>query len=108
MIKKFIKNKYVNDHYRVGIISGGYGGLTAALNLNASRFCVTLFDQKKKFNWLPDIHELVSGMKRECDLQFSLEGRLLQLGHTFCNKSVTSIDPDCKQLVTEQAKNLSV
>jgi NADH dehydrogenase len=99
-----MNNKSFNDHYRVGIIGGGYGGLTAALHLNASRFRVSLFDQKKKFDWLPNIHELVSGMKRENDLQFSLEGRLSQLGHTFCNESVTSIDPERKKVVTGQGK----
>jgi NADH dehydrogenase len=43
-------------------------------------------------------------MKRENDLQFSLERRLSQLGHTFCNESVTSIDPEQKKVVTEKGK----
>ncbi|MHC4138662.1 MAG: NAD(P)/FAD-dependent oxidoreductase [Planctomycetota bacterium] len=99
-----MNNKPFDNHPRVGIIGGGFGGLTAALHLSASRFRVSLFDHKKKFNWLPNIHELVSGMKRENDLQFSLERRLSQLGHTFCNESVTSIDPEQKKVVTEKGK----
>ena len=99
-----MNNKPFNNYPRIGIIGGGFGGLTAAIHLSASKFRVSLFDQKKKFDWLPNIHELVSGMKRENDLQFSLEGRLSQLGHTFCNESVTSIDPERKKVVTEQGK----
>lgn len=78
--------------------------MTAALHLSASSFHVTLFDHKKKFDWLPNIHELVSGMKLEKNLQFSLESRLSQLGHSFCNESVTSIDPGRLKVVTDQAK----
>jgi len=99
-----MNNKSLNNLPRVGIIGGGYGGLTAALHLNASRFRVSLFDHKKKFDWLPNIHELISGMKRESDLQFCLERRLSELGHTFCNEFVTSIDPEHKKVVTDQGK----
>ncbi|GAX62525.1 NADH dehydrogenase, FAD-containing subunit [Candidatus Scalindua japonica] len=99
-----MNSKPVNNHPRVGIIGGGFGGLTAALHLNASKFHVTLFDHKKKFDWLPNIHELVSGIKQEKNLQFSLESRLSQRGHNFCNESVTFIDPERKKVVTAQAK----
>ena len=99
-----MNNKPLNNRPSVGIIGGGYGGLTAALHLSASRFRVSLFDRKKKFDWLPNIHELVSGMKLERELQFSLGKRLSQLGHTFCNESVASLDPDHKKVVTEQGK----
>ncbi|KHE90712.1 MAG: FAD-dependent oxidoreductase [Candidatus Scalindua rubra] len=99
-----MNNKSLNNPPRVGIIGGGYGGLTAAIHLAASKFHVSLFDHKKKFDWLPNIHELISGMKRESDLQFCLERRLSELGHTFCNEFVTFIDPEHKKVVTDQGK----
>ncbi len=96
--------KTFNNLPRVGIIGGGFAGLAAASHLSASEFSVSLFDHKRKFDWLPNIHELISGMKQERDLQIPLKRRLRQLGHTFLNVSVRSINPERKKIRTSHGK----
>ncbi len=53
---------------RVAIVGANFGGLRAAQELG-SEFDVTVFDPSPWFEWLPNIHELVSRAKRPADLQ---------------------------------------
>lgn len=78
---------------RVVILGGGFAGLAAAQSLKADRFDVALIDRRRAFEFLPNIHELLSGVKSPELLRLPLDRALAGLGHRFVNDTVTSIDP---------------
>lgn len=80
------------------IIGGGFAGLACANGLDAKRFAVTLIDRKANFEFLPNIHELLSGVKTPSQLQLSLRSNLKAAGHRFVRATVTGIDPDKRQV----------
>jgi NADH dehydrogenase len=47
---------------RIAIVGGNFAGLTAAVNLSR-RHAVTVIDPSKHFEWLPNIHEILSSVK---------------------------------------------
>ncbi len=76
----------------VVILGGGFAGLAAALELgDAVR--VTLIDRRSSFEFLPNIHELVSGVKSPRLLRLPLARILRGRGQRFVRDAVTSIDP---------------
>ena len=79
---------------RVVVLGGGFGGLSCALGLPAADFDVTVIDQKPHFEFLPAIHELVSGRKTPTSLRLSLKSVLESRGHRFKRALITSIDAD--------------
>ena len=78
---------------QVVILGGGFAGLAAAQGLDADRFDVTLIDRRIAFEFLPNIHELLSGVKAPELLQLGLDRALAASGHRFVNDTVTGIDP---------------
>lgn len=76
------------------ILGGGFAGLACANALDARRFAVTLVDRKRHFEFLPNIHELLSGVKKPAQLRLSLNESMQHLGHRFISGDVTSIDPE--------------
>jgi len=78
---------------QVVILGGGFGGLAAARGLAADRFDVTLIDRRPAFEFLPNIHELLSGVKSPERLRLPLDNALAGLGHRFVNDTITGIDP---------------
>ncbi len=93
--------------HRVVIVGGGFAGLACARGLAARRFDVTLVDPKPNFEFLPNIHELLSGLKTVNSLQLPLKPLLADLGHRFRRDRVVAIDPDIKQATTTRGKPLS-
>jgi NADH dehydrogenase len=75
------------------ILGGGFAGLAAARGLDADRFAVTLVDRRTAFEFLPNIHELLSGVKSPELLRLGLDQALTGSGHRFVNDTVTGIDP---------------
>ena len=78
---------------RVVILGGGFAGLAAAQGLDAERFDVALIDRRSSFEFLPNIHELLSGVKSPELLRLPLHRALARLGHRFVHDTVTGIDP---------------
>jgi NADH dehydrogenase FAD-containing subunit len=76
---------------RVAIVGGNFGGLRAAQELG-SEFDVTVFDPSPWFEWLPNIHELVSRAKRPTDLRLSRKRLVAAAGHRFVRDAVAAID----------------
>jgi NADH dehydrogenase len=76
---------------RVAIVGAGFGGLRAAQELG-SGFDVTVFDPSPWFEWLPNIHELVSRAKRPADLRLPLKRLMTAAGHRFVRDAVAAID----------------
>jgi NADH dehydrogenase len=86
---------------RVVILGGGFAGLAAARGLEAERFDVSLVDRRRAFEFLPNIHELLSGVKSPELLRLPLERTVTGLGHRFVNDTVTGIDPDERAVTVE-------
>lgn len=76
---------------RTAIVGAGFGGMRAAQELG-SGFDVTVFDPSPWFEWLPNIHELVSQAKRPADLRLSRKRLVAAAGHRFVCDAVTAID----------------
>lgn len=84
---------------RVLILGGGFAGLAAARALPPAHR-VTLIDRRSNFEFLPNIHELVSGVKTAKALRLPYRETLHRLGHRFLEDDVTGIDPSAREVVT--------
>ncbi len=76
--------------------------LAAALELSPDRHEVTLIDRSRWFEFLPNIHELLSGVKTPELLRLPLDRNVRRAGHTFVRDTVTSIDPVERTVVTRR------
>ena len=83
---------------RVLIVGGGFAGLACALGLDARRFDVTVVDQRRHFEFIPGIHELISGLKKPADLRLPLSTLLRDRGHRFRCARVVTIDSGGRSL----------
>ncbi|MDJ0868370.1 MAG: FAD-dependent oxidoreductase [Myxococcota bacterium] len=79
---------------RVVILGGGFAGLVAAQTLRPDRHRVTLVDRRPWFEFLPNIHELLSGVKSPELLRLRLDQLVRRGGHAFVRDEVTAIDPE--------------
>jgi NADH dehydrogenase len=90
---------------RIAIVGGNFAGLTAAQRLG--RDCdVTVIDHSASFEWLPNIHELLSGTKRPAELRLSRRRLVARAGHRFRRATVTSIDARAGRLLTSDERQL--
>lgn len=78
-------------HKQVLVIGGGMAGLSAAARL-AGKVRVTLADPSPWFEWLPNIHELVSGLKTPEGLRLDREALLDAMNVTWRPLAVSSLD----------------
>lgn len=76
---------------RVLVVGAGFAGLAAARRLPRD-FDVTVVDRSPWFEWLPNVHELVSGVKRPRDLRLPLRRLVAEAGHRFVRAEIESID----------------
>ncbi len=90
---------------RVLVLGGGFAGLAAALALRPDRHEVTLVDRGRWFEFLPNIHELVSGVKTAELLRLPLDRSIERAGHTFVRDTVTDIDPAARQVSTRRRRS---
>lgn len=76
---------------RIAIVGANFAGLRVAQRLG--RDCdVTVFDPSPWFEWLPNIHELVSGTKLPTDLRLPRKRLVKRAGHRFVRAAVAKID----------------
>ena len=76
---------------RVAIIGGGFAGLSAAQHLKSSRFDVTVIDPSSHIEWLPNIHEVISGAKKGDELRMNRAILVRRQGHTFIQQRATGL-----------------
>ncbi len=76
---------------KVVIIGGNFAGLACATNL-PSRFAVTVIDQSPHFEFLPNIHELLSAVKTPSLLRLPRKSIVQRAGHEFVEDRVVGID----------------
>jgi NADH dehydrogenase len=84
---------------RVVVMGGGFAGIAAVRALE-DRHDVTLIDRKPSFEFLPNIHEIVSGLKRPGLVRLSLERVARHVGQTFVQDEVQEIDPRARRVIT--------
>ncbi len=89
---------------RVVILGGGFAGLAAALELRPDRYQVTLIDRSRWFEFLPNIHELLSGVKTPELLRLPLDRNVRRAGHNFVRDTVTEIDPAGRTIATQRRR----
>lgn len=85
---------------KIIVIGANFGGLTAALRL-ANDYDVVVIDPAPDFEFLPNIHELISGVKSTEQLQLSKERLLRRAGHEFVQDFVINLDPLERTVQTE-------
>jgi NADH dehydrogenase FAD-containing subunit len=102
----FSMRKARSSPSKVVIVGANFGGLKAAVCLPKT-FHVTVIDPEPFFEFLPNIHELVSGLKTPEMLQFPKEKAIKRSGHQFVREAVTSILPDQNTVLTSSGSRLS-
>lgn len=68
---------------RVCVIGGGFAGLNAAQQLKSAHYDVTVVDPQPYLEWLPNVHEIISGIKSGEELRLDRRRIVERLGHRF-------------------------
>ena len=90
---------------RVAIVGGNFAGLSAAVNLSRHH-AVTVIDPSKHFEWLPNIHEILSGVKTPQGLRLDRIAIVKQAGHRFLRDRATVLQPTQCRLATAGGREL--
>ncbi|MDJ0927978.1 MAG: FAD-dependent oxidoreductase [Gammaproteobacteria bacterium] len=77
---------------QIVIIGANFGGLTAALRLRGDDDVIVI-DPSPHFEFLPNIHELLSGVKSPEQLRLSRQRLLQRAGHRFIQDAVVELNP---------------
>jgi NADH dehydrogenase len=88
----------------VVVLGGGFAGLAAALELDPGRHAVTVVARSRWFEFLPNIHELLSGVKTPRLLRLPLDRNVRRAGHRFVRDTVTGIDLEARAVTTERRR----
>jgi len=88
---------------RVVVVGANFAGLAAAQHLDA-RYAVTVIDRSPWFEWLPNIHELLSGLKRPADLRLPRARLVKRAGHRFVRAEVVRIEVPDSAVVTSTGR----
>lgn len=89
----------------IAIIGANFAGLTAATALSA-RHAVTVIDPGRHFEWVPHIHELLSGVKTPQGLRLDRATIVRQAGHRFLRDRVSALHPAQGRLATAGGREL--
>lgn len=90
---------------KVIIIGANFGGLKAATTLS-KQFTVIVIDPNPWFEYLPGIHELVSGVKTPSLLKLSSPRIVQRSGHRFIRDRVVKILPEKNVVIMKNGKAL--
>jgi len=88
------------------IIGGNFAGLTAAVKLSKGH-AVTVIDPSPHFEWMPNIHEILSSVKTPQGLRLDRAAIVEQAGHRFLQDRVTELYPARRRLLTAGGHELS-
>lgn len=77
---------------RVLVVGGNLAGLRCAQGLPARDFAVTVVDPGDHVEWLPGIHELVSGRRRPDELRLPRSSLVASAGHQHRKARVLRLD----------------
>ena len=90
---------------RIVVIGANFAGLTTAIHLSRD-FNVTVIDCRPEFEFLPNIHELLSGVKKPGSLRIDRKRLIGRAGHRFIKDTVTTTDPAKKKVYTSGRKRI--
>lgn len=91
---------------KVVIVGAGFAGLSAAKILPPD-FDITVIDPWPYFEFLPNIHELVSSVKKPRQLRLSRKKIVENMGHRYLEDRVSEWEPDKNRLKTQKGDWLS-
>lgn len=94
-----------NPRRRIVIVGANFAGLSAAQHLGREHD-VTVIDRSASFEWLPNIHELLSGVKRPAVLRLPRVRLIARTGHRFIRATVVAIDPRAAQVTTADGRQV--
>ena len=94
----------MTDRKKVVIIGANFAGLSCAMNLS-SEYAVTVIDASAYFEFLPNIHEQLSGVKSAGLLRLPRARILQRLGHEFIQDTVSAIDAEGGSVRTASGEN---
>ena len=91
---------------QIAIIGGNFAGLTAAIKLS-KQHAVTLIDPSPHFEWMPNIHEILSSVKTPQGLRLDRAAVVEQAGHRFMQDRVTELHLAEQRLLTANGHQLT-
>jgi NADH dehydrogenase FAD-containing subunit len=89
---------------RIVIVGANFAGLTAAIK---RRFDVTVIDPSRHFEWVPNIHEILSSVKTPQGLRLDRRAIVAQAGHRFLRDTITELQPAEGRLATAGGHELA-
>jgi len=90
---------------RILIVGANFAGIAAAQHLDR-RYDVTVIDRSPWFEWLPNIHELLSGAKRAADLRLPRARLVKRAGHRFVTAQGVRIDARRARALLARGKSI--
>lgn len=90
---------------RIVVVGANFAGLKAAQTLGRDHE-VTVVDPSPSFEWLPNIHELISAVKRPRDLRLPRRRLVRDAGHRFVQARVVGLDPQRRCLRLENREEV--
>jgi NADH dehydrogenase FAD-containing subunit len=102
--EKKIPHKFIiGPRYHIVIIGANFAGMKAA-SIFSKDFKVTVIDPWPYFEFLPNIHELISGIKKPDNLRLPRKSLIHGFGHRFINDHVENIDGGKNIVYTSSGK----
>jgi NADH:quinone reductase (non-electrogenic) len=86
-------------------VGANFAGIAAAQQLG-DEFDVTVVDRSPWFEWRPNIHELLSGVRRPADLRLPRTRLVARAGHRFVRAEVADIDAEAGRLTTARGRRI--
>jgi NADH dehydrogenase FAD-containing subunit len=90
---------------KIVIVGANFAGLTAAMKLPKT-WDVTVIDPSPHFEWVPGIHEILSGVKTAQGLRLDRAKIIALAGHRFLKDRVTQIEARARRVTTAEGKTL--
>lgn len=85
------------------VVGASFAGLSAAAALSP-RHAVTVIDAARHFEWIPNLHELVSGVKTAPALRIDRRAAVERAGHRFVEDAVVALEPAQRRLHTARGR----
>ena len=107
MTKKAKKTAFTKtgQPIRIIVVGANFAGLSAAVNLSRN-LSVSVIDCRPNFEFLPNIHELLSRVKKAKSLRLDRRRLIERAGHRFIQDTATTIDPVKKIVYTSKRQRL--